>query len=657
MIPTICFAEVPRRGLTEILRSASPALRALAPVLTAGAVIGLAGCGAAPLFSTADGTANSTMISGLIRGGQQPVAGAAISLIAPGTGGYGSAGTVIVSTSTAGDGTFTLPRPYSCPANSGLVYILAKGGNAGGGSNSAIALSAVLGPCSGLTASTYVNIDEVTTVAAAYVLAPFATVGSGGVSIGTSATNLQGLTNAAGAAGNLANTSTGNAHVTGDLTGIVPPTAEINTLADILAGCVNQGASGVAAGTCASLFTAATPPGGSAPTDTFQAAVDIAQNPGNNTATLWGLDAAIVPFQPALTTAPADFSVALGYNGGAITVGGGSIGVAIDAAGDAWIATGYPGMGVGVLTEISPAGAYLSGATVAATTGYGSAALSNPIGLAIDQNGAVFVDNNGAGNLLKFNSGGTLLSTFTATSFDGPNGVAIDGSGDPWVSNFGGTSMTEMTAAGVEASHSPFAVGSGQVDVATSPTAVWVAGYGSSGDVSRVDLTSFSVLTVSTGASNAGLAIDHAKNAWVASTGNGAIYEITDSGSVSLPPGNFSTGSYAVPQSVAVDGLGNVFSGTYLYPFFVNSMGGLIEFSNAGALLSPGNGYAGSNVIPVLPEVPGGIAIDGSGNVWIAGTNNSTSLPNYVAEVIGIAAPVTTPLSVAVKNNTLGTRP
>ena len=657
MNSNLCFDRRVSRGHGRlVLGSGSSTLRVVMTVLLGGAALALAGCGAA-LTSTPAGAPEPAAISGRIHGGQQPVYNATISLMEPGTTGYGSAGSVIVSTKSASDGTFTLPRPYTCPANSGLVYLVAQGGNAGGGANSGIGLAAVLGPCSGLTSSTFVNIDEVTTVAAAYVLAPFATVGGGSVSIGTSATNLQGLTNAAGAAANLASTATGNAHVTADLNGIVPPTAEINTLADILAACVNQGAQGVMTGTCATLFAAATPPGGSAPTDTFQAAIDIAKNPGNNTAALYALAGAIVPFQPTLSTAPADFSVALGYNGGAITQGGGTIGVAIDSADDAWITTGYPGSGVGVLTEISPAGVYLSGSAVTTATGYGSGVLSNPIGIAIDQSGAVFVDNNGAGNVLKFNSGGSLQSTITATSFDGPNGVAIDGAGDPWVSNFGGTAMTEITTAGVEASHSPFSVGGGQVDVAADPTAVWVASYSNNGDVSRVDLTGFNVLTVSTGASNAGLAIDHAKNAWVASNGNGAVYEISDAGSVTLAPGNSAIGPFAVPQSVAVDGLGNVFSGTYLYPFFGNSMGSVLEFSNAGTLLSPANGYSGSNVIPVVPEVPGGIAVDGSGDVWIAGVDNSTGLPDYVAEVIGIAAPVTTPLSVAVKNNVLGTRP
>jgi hypothetical protein len=50
--------------------------------------------------------------------------------------------------------------------------------------------------------------------------------------------------------------------------------------------------------------------------------------------------------------------------------------------------------------------------------------------------------------------------------------------------------------------------------------------------------------------------------------------------------------------------------------------------------------------------------VDGSGNLWFTGTNNSyTAVPNYVTEVIGIAAPVVTPKATAVTNNTIGTRP
>ncbi len=299
-------------------------------VALAGVTAGLTGCA---LTSVEPRSAASAALSGSVHGGQQPVSGATVQLIAPGTSGYGSAGTLLTSATTDVSGNFAFPAGLTCPPNSGLVYLLATGGNAGAGANPLIAEAAVVGPCSSLSSATFTNISEVTTVAAAYALAPFATVSATATSIGTSATNLQGLTNSFGAASNLASLATGYARKTSELTGIVPPTAELNTLADILSTCVNQGTSLGVSGSCAALFAAATPPGGVPPVNTFQAALDIAQNPGNNPGTLYKLVTANAPYQPTLTAAPTDFSVALGFNGGAITVGGGELGVAIDAAG------------------------------------------------------------------------------------------------------------------------------------------------------------------------------------------------------------------------------------------------------------------------------------------------------------------------------------
>ena len=254
------------------------------------------------------------------------------------------------------------------------------------------------------------------------------------------------------------------------------------------------------------------------------------------------------------------------------------------------------------------------------------------------------------------NSDGTFNSTITALSLSFPNGIATDAVGNVWVADFSNTinHVTEITAAGVESTHSPFATGYGGVDIAAGPLAVWETDY-QSGFVSRIDPTSFAVNNISVGGSSGGIAIDHANNAWIAVDLLTATFLrlTTPHAALFLPNGGYVYPNGSV-QNITVDGLGNVFAGGYLGN---TSMGGLVEFSNAGVLLSPGNGFSGSNVIPVVPQPPEGIHIDSSGNVWIAGSNNGTALPNYVAEVIGIAAPVVTPRSVAVANNTLGTRP
>jgi hypothetical protein len=48
-----------------------------------------------------------------------------------------------------------------------------------------------------------------------------------------------------------------------------------------------------------------------------------------------------------------------------------------------------------------------------------------------------------------------------------------------------------------------------------------------------------------------------------------------------------------------------------------------------------------------------GIAIDGSGNVWVAGDDNVGPLTEFV----GAAAPVVTPLAAGATYKQLGTRP
>jgi hypothetical protein len=172
--------------------------------------------------------------------------------------------------------------------------------------------------------------------------------------------------------------------------------------------------------------------------------------------------------------------------------------------------------------------------------------------------------------------------------------------------------------------------------------------------VSRIDLTSFAVTNAQLGDFTAGVDIDHNNNAWVADISTGNIFEITNAGVIVGPSGGFVYPNGDV-QNIAIDGLGNIFGGGYL-PGTTPVMGALVEYNSAGAYLATPNGFAGSNVIPNLPQIDG-IAIDGSGNVWIAGSNTGTNLPVYVAEVIGIAAPVVTPRVTAVANQTLGTRP
>lgn len=249
-------------------------------------------------------------VKGTVRGGQVPVTSASLQLYAVGATGDGSSATPLLNQPIASDasGNFTLTGTYTCPSPSSLVYVTASGGNPGlgaGTNNTASVLIAALGPCSSVPSSFIVN--EVTTVAAIWSLAPFMSSPS---AIGSSAADAGNLSTAFSLAAQLADVTTGTAPGNGVPTGTTIPADEINTLADILSACVNS--SGGVAGDgspCGQLFALTTPAGGSAPTTIAAASLFIDQNPTENTAQLFALLPADAPFTPMLSIPPVDWSV------------------------------------------------------------------------------------------------------------------------------------------------------------------------------------------------------------------------------------------------------------------------------------------------------------------------------------------------------------
>ena len=263
----------------HIARSLSRAVVGPAAILLYSAsALFVTGCGVQPFT---DNTTHNLSIKGTAIGGQPPVSGATVQIFATGSTGYGSSPTFLGSATTDGSGNFQLTAFTSC-GDPSQVYAVASGGNPGlaaGTNNTALMLVAALGTCSSVGA-THVIINEVTTIAAAYALSGFASASS--FAIGTSATNSTGLQHAFENAANIVDFSSGTARTATPGGNGTVPTDLINSLADILEPCVNSVSGSSTA--CSALFTNAKPPTATAiatPTNTWQAALDMAQYPGN----------------------------------------------------------------------------------------------------------------------------------------------------------------------------------------------------------------------------------------------------------------------------------------------------------------------------------------------------------------------------------------
>jgi sugar lactone lactonase YvrE len=126
--------------------------------------------------------------------------------------------------------------------------------------------------------------------------------------------------------------------------------------------------------------------------------------------------------------------------------------------------------------------------------------------------------------------------------------------------------------------------------------------------------------------------VDSAGNLYVADTFNATIRKITASGSVSTLAGTAGsrgdadgTGSAAQfnnPSGVAVDAAGNVYvADTYNQTIRKITPTGMVTTLAGSVGISGGNDGTG---IYALFNQPGGLAVDASGNVYVADTGNAT---------------------------------
>jgi len=611
----------------------------------------LSGCTGMPATMATTGTSpvQGGAITGKVHGGRQPITGASVYLYAVNTAGYGSANSSIsllnsnvLNNATPGgydgtnyyattdsNGNFTITGDYTCPSTTSQVYLYSIGGNPGGGTNSGASLVALLGTCPAggtLSSTLYVVVNEVSTVAAAEALASTYISGNDWKHISIPPNDslaLAGVANAFATVTNLESLSTGVALATTPLAnggnGTVPQ-EEINTMANILAACVNS--TGPGSNACSTLFS---DEGVSAETtnDTAQAAIGMARNPQAHLAAVYALAVPNSPFEPSLTAEPNDFTVNIVYTGGGLNM---PEALAVDGSGNIWVTN----PGGNSISEFSPLGGVVTGSPF---TGGG---LNMPEDLAVDGSGNVWVTNPGGNSISEYSpSMSKWLSPATGLYNGGglnePYLLAIDKLGNVWVSNGNADSISEFNSGGMAVSGSNGLTGGDLND--PIGIAIDISGNVWAANSNGVNITEYNPSDSTFSSFSAGgldgpgdLVIDGSGNVWAVNPGSNSLSALNSSGGA-LTGSPFTGGGLNSPYGLAISGF---LDDVYL----ANNSGNSISvFTSAGEPV--GLGLEGAMPGTAFNE-PVDIAFDGAGNAWVTNSGNNT-----ITEMVGRGAVVT----------------
>jgi hypothetical protein len=586
--------------------------------------------------------------------------------------GKGSSGPKQLAESrTRKSGVFALD--YRAPRRKVAVLYLVAGRGAG------VRLAAVLGTPR-FPRSTVLN--ERTTVAAGYALAQFL---HGSRKVAGSSPGLQ---NATGMAANLANAANGHlGRVLRDApNGNQTSTKRtFNSLANMLSPCARSTSD------CSKLFELATPPGESAPRGTLEAIADIARNPANNVRGLFKLSGSPpAPYGPALGQGerPDGWTLALRFDGDGTSIDGPG-NFAIDEKGNLWVNNNYnygadphvPQCASNELFKFKPDGRF---ARRSPFTGGGLS--GSGWGVSVAPDGHVWVGNygfQGAGctdppprnSVSEFTASGNPLSPpaidtfgggYTAGSLDEPQGTVPDRDGNIWIANCGNGTVTQYPGGdpskAIVASNlgiaSPFGIAindRGQAFVSGNQNSA-VA-------ILNPDGTPAANSPVTTAIRRPmGLATDSRGNVWVANSGEvlfpcePPLPPFAGEGSVTLlssdgvpdPGAPFTGGGTVLPWGIAVDGDDNVWVANFGRQALGNLCGTRPKHcppgTDTGDPIAPDTGYGFDGLVRNT-----GVAVDPSGNVWLA--NNWQEVPlqtnpggHEIVAYVGLAAPVRTPV-------------
>jgi streptogramin lyase len=572
-------------------------------------------------------------------GGIGPIANSQVTLYQAGQSTYRTGAVVLGSATADSNGRFTIK--FTPPANPRLLYLVALGGNGGGGNNSAIGLMGVVGLSTAAPDS--VTLTELTTVAGEWALAQF--LDSTAQQAGAPLSNAAGIANAAAqASDNLADIVTGGPadHLpsTAQCASGVPPVncdalERLDTLGNIIAACVQSAGPSATLPSCAAatnacdivLACSGTPVAGT----TLQAAHSIAANPLSNVSQLFAAQALAQPFAPSLSAAPEGFEIAL--NVAALVAGfNNPLSCETDLTGDIWIANA----GGNTVIKLSPTGRFIGKFSPE------GAKFDRPFDMAISLGNNVWVTNSAGTSVTELDSEGNLIGNHSPAGarINQPFGIELDSANNVWIGNFGNNSISELLASDDYASGLNFAPAgaslNGPVEVAIDGSGNVFTGNFNGNSVSELTASSGYTTGLNFAPAGAifsapkGLGLDAANNVWTTNFSSVNASELIASGGyttgLSFSPAG---AALSAPASLQLDSAGNV--------WMANFDGGTLSELLAGCTPETCNGQAFDPAGADLNS-PYGIALDGSGNVWVTNSGN-----NSVSEFIGLAAPTSVP--------------